>query len=106
MTLAEKICNLATCPTSMHELKDESIDRGPVPRQPVLSENWYIVRHALVPLAIQQASHYLLPGASAFLLRRFDKDDELTLPHTVSPLRSPQTTSGRSGSPGRSTSPH
>ncbi|GAA5851144.1 hypothetical protein JCM9279_000337 [Rhodotorula babjevae] len=62
MTLAEKVCDLATCPTSMHELKDESIDRGPVPRQPVLSENWYIIKHALVPLAVQQASHYLFPS--------------------------------------------
>jgi len=64
MTLAEKICNLATCPTSMHELKDESIDRGPMPRQPILSENLYIIRNALAPLAIQQASHWLISSES------------------------------------------
>ncbi|BGP40619.1 hypothetical protein JCM10449v2_004581 [Rhodotorula kratochvilovae] len=62
MTLAEKICNLATCPTSMHELKPESLDRGPVPRQSALKENVYIVSRALVPLAIQQASHWLFPN--------------------------------------------
>ncbi|GAA5828276.1 hypothetical protein JCM3770_005999, partial [Rhodotorula araucariae] len=62
MTLAEKICDLATCPTSMHELKPESLDRGPIPRQPALQENVYIVSRALVPLAIQQASYWLFPN--------------------------------------------
>ncbi|GEM07733.1 fatty acid hydroxylase superfamily protein [Rhodotorula toruloides] len=59
MTLAERICNLATCPPEMHELKPESLDRGPVPTQSVMKENLYIGSRALVPLAVQQASHSL-----------------------------------------------
>ncbi|BGO91940.1 hypothetical protein NBRC10512_001107 [Rhodotorula toruloides] len=59
MTLAERICNLATCPPEMHELKPESLDRGPIPTQSVVKENLYIFSRALAPLAVQQASHSL-----------------------------------------------
>lgn len=59
MTLAERICNLATCPPEIHELKPESLDRGPIPTQSVVKENLYIFSRALAPLAVQQASHSL-----------------------------------------------
>ncbi|ORY77625.1 hypothetical protein BCR35DRAFT_267036 [Leucosporidium creatinivorum] len=62
MKMAEKVCNLATCPTEMHELKDEELDRGPIPTQSVLRENIFILSRGLVPLAIQAASYYVFPN--------------------------------------------
>ncbi|GAA6033027.1 hypothetical protein JCM8097_000107 [Rhodosporidiobolus ruineniae] len=62
MTLAEKICNLATCPPEMHELKDDHLDRGPIPIQPAWKENAFILSRGLTPLAIQQAAYWLLPN--------------------------------------------
>lgn len=62
MTFAERICNLATCPPTMHELKSEDIDRGPVPRQSVLRENVFIITRAIVPLVIHAAAYWLYPG--------------------------------------------
>jgi hypothetical protein len=62
MNMAEKVCNLATCPTEMHELKDEELDRGPIPTQSVLRENVFILSRGLVPLAIQAAAYYYSPS--------------------------------------------
>jgi len=61
MTLAEQICNLATCPPEMHELKDESLDRGPPPVQPVWRENLFIASRAIVPLALHQLAYWAFP---------------------------------------------
>jgi len=63
MTLAEQICNLATCPPEMHELKDESLDRGPPPVQPVWRENLFIASRAIVPLALHQLAYWAFPRA-------------------------------------------
>lgn len=60
--IAEKVCNLATCPTEMHELKDEELDRGPIPTQSVLRENVFILSRGLVPLAIQAICYYFFPS--------------------------------------------
>lgn len=62
MTLAEKVCNLATCPTEMHELKEESLDRGPIPTQSIALENFFILSRGLMPLAIQAAAYYAFPS--------------------------------------------
>ncbi|GAA5820816.1 hypothetical protein JCM10212_002099 [Sporobolomyces blumeae] len=62
MTTAEYLCNLATCPPTLHELKDESLDRGPLPVHPVWRENLFIIRRGLVPLAIQQLSYWAFPN--------------------------------------------
>jgi hypothetical protein len=64
MTTAEKICNLATCPTSMHELKDEDVDRGPIPTQSTLRENFFIVTRGMVPIALQALSYWAFPSES------------------------------------------
>ncbi|GAA6023318.1 hypothetical protein JCM10207_006232 [Rhodosporidiobolus poonsookiae] len=61
MTVAEKICDAATCPAEVHEVKLPSLDRGPVPTQPVWRENVFILSRALVPLAVQQISYWLFP---------------------------------------------
>ncbi|BGP50918.1 hypothetical protein JCM10450v2_006844 [Rhodotorula kratochvilovae] len=61
MTLAEQICHLATCPPEMHVLKDESIDRGPPPIQPVWRENAFIITRAFVPLLLQQMAYAAFP---------------------------------------------
>ncbi|GAA5933860.1 sterol desaturase family protein [Sporobolomyces koalae] len=62
MTIAEWLCDLATCPAIMHQLVDEKIDRGAVPIHPMWKEHAFILRRALVPLAIQQAAYWLLPN--------------------------------------------
>ncbi|GAA5977526.1 hypothetical protein JCM5350_004722 [Sporobolomyces pararoseus] len=61
MTWAEYLCDLATCPASMHELKDEKLDRGPVPIHPVWKEHAFILSRALPPILIQQVFYWLAP---------------------------------------------
>lgn len=62
MTTAERICNLATCPESMHELKDEDLDRGPVPTQSVARENLFILSRGMIPLVLQGLSYWAFPS--------------------------------------------
>lgn len=66
MTTAERICNLATCPESMHELKDEDLDRGPVPTQSVFRENLFILTRGMLPLVLQGLSYWAFPSESPF----------------------------------------
>ncbi|KAM0748245.1 hypothetical protein T439DRAFT_304616 [Meredithblackwellia eburnea MCA 4105] len=61
MTPAEFLCNLATVPDSLHKVKPESIDRGPVPTQSIVKENLFIIRHAFVPLVLQAISYWAFP---------------------------------------------
>lgn len=65
-TNAERICNIATCPDEMHYLKDESLDRGPVPVLPAIPENLYILSRALFPLALHWGFHQLYPRKSLY----------------------------------------
>ncbi|GAA5936181.1 sterol desaturase family protein [Sporobolomyces koalae] len=62
MNVAEFLCNLATCPASVHELKDEEIDRGPLPTHPIWKENVFILTRGLAPLVVQQLSYYFFPN--------------------------------------------
>lgn len=64
MSMAEQICNLATCPPEMHELKDDSIDRGLPPVQPVWKENAFILSRAFVPIVLHQMAYTAFPRAS------------------------------------------
>ncbi|GAA5895849.1 hypothetical protein JCM8208_005104 [Rhodotorula glutinis] len=61
MSMAEQICNLATCPPEMHELKDDSIDRGLPPVQPVWKENAFILSRAFVPIVLHQMAYTAFP---------------------------------------------
>lgn len=49
-------------PEDLHLLKDESIDRGPVPSQGILRENIFILTRAIIPIAIHQASYWAFPN--------------------------------------------
>ncbi|GAA5952228.1 hypothetical protein JCM21900_000460 [Sporobolomyces salmonicolor] len=62
MTWDERVCDLASCPPSMHELKDETLDRGPVPVQPQWKENAFVISHGIVPIALQQLSYWAFPN--------------------------------------------
>ncbi|GAA5991232.1 hypothetical protein JCM5350_005948 [Sporobolomyces pararoseus] len=62
MNPAEFLCNLATCPSSIHELKEESIDRGPVPRHPMTQENFFIITRGMAPIIIQQLAYWAFPN--------------------------------------------
>ncbi|KAM0752997.1 hypothetical protein T439DRAFT_286401 [Meredithblackwellia eburnea MCA 4105] len=62
MTHYERVCDLATCPESMHKVKDEGLNRGPVPRQSVLRENAFILSRGLIPILIQSASYWAFPN--------------------------------------------
>ncbi|CEQ42361.1 SPOSA6832_04159 [Sporobolomyces salmonicolor] len=62
MTWDERICDLASCPPSMHELKDETLDRGPIPVQPQWKENAFVISHGIVPIALQQLSYWAFPS--------------------------------------------
>ena len=64
MSWAEYLCDLATCPAELHELKDESIDRGPVAEVPVWKEHAFILSRGLVPLVVQQLAYWALPSTS------------------------------------------
>lgn len=64
MTWHEKLCILADTPASIHELKDENLDRGPVPRQGTLRENLFILTRACLPLVVQAASYAAFPSES------------------------------------------
>ncbi|BGP00674.1 hypothetical protein RTG_03104 [Rhodotorula toruloides ATCC 204091] len=61
-TWAERICNLATCPASMHELKDEGMDRGMPPVQPIWRENLFILSRALIPILLHQGALWAFPN--------------------------------------------
>jgi hypothetical protein len=65
-TLAEKICDLATCPASMHELKDAELDRGPVTTQSILGENVFILSRALIPIVVQGLAYQAFPSKFPF----------------------------------------
>ncbi|KDE04586.1 hypothetical protein MVLG_04966 [Microbotryum lychnidis-dioicae p1A1 Lamole] len=61
MTLAENLCHIATCPDVMHELKDESLDRGPIPTRSLFLENVFIITRGVAPMVIQQAAYHYYP---------------------------------------------
>ncbi|SCV73332.1 BQ2448_7258 [Microbotryum intermedium] len=63
MTLAENLCHIATCPDVMHELKDESLDRGPMPTRSLVRENIFIITRGVAPLLIQQAAYHYYPDS-------------------------------------------
>lgn len=65
-TLAEKICDLATCPESMHELKDADLDRGPVTTQSILGENIFVLSRALIPIVVQGIAYQAFPSTFRF----------------------------------------
>lgn len=64
MTVAEKLCNLAVCPPEMHELKEFELDRGPIPTQSLIRENFFILSRALPPLLLQAACYKAFPSES------------------------------------------
>ncbi|GJN93663.1 hypothetical protein Rhopal_006720-T1 [Rhodotorula paludigena] len=61
MSWAERLCDLATCPTTMHELKDDSIDRGPPPIQPAWKENVFVLTRGMVPIVLHQLAYWAFP---------------------------------------------
>jgi len=62
MNPAEFLCDLATCPPSVHELKDEKMDRGRPPTHPIWRENVFIITRGLAPLAVQQLAYWAYPS--------------------------------------------
>jgi len=62
MTAAEFLCDFASVSAELHELKDETIDRGRPPIHPVWRDNAFIISRGLAPLAIQQVSYWLFPS--------------------------------------------
>lgn len=62
MSYAELFCSLAATPESMHELKPETLDRGPMPTQSVARENLFIVTRSAAPFLLQSLSYWLFPG--------------------------------------------
>lgn len=68
MNLANRICDLTRCPNDVYAVKPSTLDRGPVPTQPVWRENVFILSYAVAPLLVQQASYRLLPSTSALFL--------------------------------------
>ncbi|GAA5864158.1 hypothetical protein JCM5353_002844 [Sporobolomyces roseus] len=61
MNVAEFLCDLATCPTEVHELKDEKMDRGRPPTHPAWRENLFIISRGLAPLVVQQLAYWAYP---------------------------------------------
>lgn len=64
MSTSEKLCHLATLSPEVHELKEESLDRGPVPTKSVIPENLFILAIACTPLALQSLAYQYYPGKS------------------------------------------
>ncbi|KAM0791922.1 hypothetical protein ACM66B_004176 [Microbotryomycetes sp. NB124-2] len=64
MTLAERICDLATVPESMTFIVDEHVDKGPVPYHSPLWENLFIWPRAVAPLAIQYLAYRAFPNST------------------------------------------
>jgi hypothetical protein len=62
MNPAEFLCDLATCPASIHELKDEELDRGPVPVHSMTQENFFIITRGMAPIVIQQLAYWAFPS--------------------------------------------
>jgi hypothetical protein len=62
MNPAEFLCSLADCPPTIHELKDEELDRGPMPRHPMWRENMFIITRGMAPIVIQQLAYWAYPG--------------------------------------------
>lgn len=65
MTASERLCYLATCPAEIHLVKDDRIDRGPMPTQSIFMENVFILSRALPPIIIQAISHWVFPSESS-----------------------------------------
>ncbi|KAK4046580.1 hypothetical protein OIV83_005950 [Microbotryomycetes sp. JL201] len=63
MTLAERICSLATMPESLHYVVDESLDRGRVPFHAPWRENLFIWPRAAAPLAIHWLAYKAFPNS-------------------------------------------
>lgn len=103
MTLAERICALAKAPEELHFIK--TVDRGPMPSQSLLRENFFILSRAVVPLLIQAASHWAFPSTFGRSVALNRKATLMELFQTIGGMRrSPTYSTSRRSSSSRSPS--
>lgn len=77
-----------------HELKPESIERGPIPTHSVLREHAWILPRSLVATGLQQLSYLIFPRELHEIVARLELTEFISL----------QSTNGRCGSPTHCTS--
>ncbi|SGZ26083.1 BQ5605_C024g09831 [Microbotryum silenes-dioicae] len=69
MTILEKMAARRLMPSEYHSLKPATVDRGPIPKHPLLPEHLFILSHALLAPALQQLSYYSFPATVQFHLQ-------------------------------------